>query len=49
MQAGDRRRGRRRRGRTIFGLDHLQRTYKYNGRNFRLTDVAGVVVKDVIA
>ncbi len=33
----------------LLGLDHTKLTYKYNGRNFRLTDVAGVVVKDVIA
>lgn len=31
------------------GLDHERLTYKYAGRNFRLTDVAGTVVKDVIA
>src|SRR5205807_7776719 len=33
----------------LLGLDHTRLTYKYNGRNFRLTDVAGVVVKDIIA
>ena len=31
------------------GLDHERLTYKYAGRNFRLTDVAGTVVKDVLA
>ena len=30
------------------GLDHTQLTYFYSGRNFRLTDVAGTVVKDII-
>ncbi len=30
------------------GLDHEQLTYKYQGRRFRLTDVAGTVVKDII-
>jgi arylsulfatase A-like enzyme len=33
----------------LLGLDHERLTYKYAGRNFRLTDVAGTVVKDVIA
>ena len=31
------------------GLDHEQLTYKYQGRRFRLTDVAGNVVKDLLA
>jgi uncharacterized protein (DUF1501 family) len=31
------------------GLDHTRVTYAYSGRNFRLTDVAGNVVKDVLA
>ena len=30
------------------GLDHERLTYRYAGRNFRLTDVAGRVVRDVI-
>lgn len=33
----------------LLGFDHEQLTYKYNGRNFRLTDVAGNVVKSVLA
>ena len=33
----------------LLGLDHTKLTYKYNGRNFRLTDVAGEVVKKIIA
>ena len=33
----------------LLGLDHAKLTYRYAGRNFRLTDVAGTVVKDVIA
>ena len=33
----------------LLGLDHTRLTYKYNGRNFRLTDVAGEVVKKIIA
>ncbi len=31
------------------GLDHLRLTYRYSGRDFRLTDVAGNVVKDLLA
>jgi hypothetical protein len=31
------------------GLDHERLTYKYAGRDFRLTDVAGNVVHDVLA
>lgn len=33
----------------LMGLDHEKLTYRHLGRNFRLTDVAGTVVKDVIA
>lgn len=33
----------------LLGMDHEKLTYFYNGRNFRLTDVAGNVVRDVIA
>jgi len=32
----------------LMGLDHEKLTYKYAGRNFRLTDVKGEVVQDVI-
>lgn len=31
------------------GLDHTKLTYRYAGRDFRLTDVAGNVVRDIIA
>ena len=31
------------------GLDHTRLTYLYSGRNFRLTDVAGELVQDIIA
>jgi len=31
------------------GIDHTKLTYKYQGRHFRLTDVHGTVVKDVLA
>ncbi|MFO0809849.1 MAG: DUF1501 domain-containing protein [Gemmataceae bacterium] len=33
----------------LLGLDHTTLTYRYNGRNFRLTDVAGEVVRPVLA
>ncbi len=31
------------------GIDHTQLTFKYQGRHFRLTDVAGVVKKEILA
>jgi hypothetical protein len=31
------------------GLDHTKLTYKFQGRNFRLTDVSGNVVKSILA
>jgi hypothetical protein len=33
----------------LFGLDHLQLTYRFKGRDFRLTDVGGKVVQKVFA
>lgn len=33
----------------LLGLDHERLTYRYSGRDFRLTDVAGVVAKNIIA
>ncbi len=33
----------------LLGLNHEQLTYRYAGRDFRLTDVAGKVVTDIIA
>ncbi len=33
----------------LLGIDHQRLTYNYNGRNFRLTDVAGEVIKDLLA
>jgi hypothetical protein len=32
----------------LLGIDHKRLTYKYNGRDFRLTDVGGNVVKAVV-
>jgi len=31
------------------GLDHTKLTYRYSGRDFRLTDVSGRVIKEVLA
>jgi len=33
----------------LFGLDHEKLTYPYAGRNFRLTDVTGEVLHDILA
>jgi uncharacterized protein (DUF1501 family) len=33
----------------LLGLDHERLTYRYSGRDFRLTDVHGRVIKDIIA
>jgi hypothetical protein len=33
----------------LMGIDHLRLTYGYAGRDFRLTDVAGNVVKQILA
>ncbi|MEM0896617.1 MAG: DUF1501 domain-containing protein [Verrucomicrobiota bacterium] len=33
----------------LLGFDHKQLTYRYSGRDFRLTDVHGNVVHDIIA
>jgi Protein of unknown function (DUF1501) len=32
----------------LLGFDHLKLTYRFQGRDFRLTDVAGKVVKELI-
>jgi hypothetical protein len=33
----------------LLGLDHQRLTYNYNGRRFRLTDVAGNVIRPILA
>jgi len=33
----------------LLGMDHTKLTYRYSGRDFRLTDVAGNVVHDIIS
>ena len=31
------------------GIDHTKLTYRYSGRDYRLTDLAGNVIHDLIA
>ena len=33
----------------LLGLEHTRLTYHYNGRNMRLTDVSGEVIKPILA
>ena len=33
----------------LLGVDHEQLTYRHSGRDYRLTDVAGKVVKEIIS
>jgi len=33
----------------LMGLDHERLTFKHHGRPFRLTDVAGKVVEEILA
>ena len=33
----------------LLGMDHKKLTYRYSGRDFRLTDVHGNVVHDIVA
>jgi hypothetical protein len=33
----------------LMGIDHEKLTYRYSGRDFRLTDVYGKVVRDLLA
>jgi hypothetical protein len=32
----------------VLGVDHTQLTYRYQGRDFRLTDVFGEVMEDLL-
>ncbi len=34
---------------SLLGIDHTRLTYHYQGRDFRLTDVSGEVIKDILA
>jgi len=33
----------------IMGIDHTRLTYRYSGRDFRLTDVHGKVIQEILA
>ena len=33
----------------LLGLDHTRLTYRFQGRDFRLTDVRGEVIHDIVA
>jgi arylsulfatase A-like enzyme len=33
----------------LMGIDHTKLTYRYSGRDFRLTDVSGTVLHEIIA
>ena len=33
----------------LMGIDHTKLTYRYSGRDFRLTDVSGTVIKEILA
>jgi hypothetical protein len=33
----------------LLGINHERLTYKFQGRNYRLTDVHGHVVRDLLA
>ena len=33
----------------VLGIDHLRLTYRFQGRDYRLTDIAGNVVHDILA
>jgi hypothetical protein len=33
----------------LLGVDHTKLTYRFEGRDYRLTDIAGEVVKGILA
>ena len=33
----------------LLGIDHTKLTYRYSGRDFRLTDVHGEIVQAILA
>jgi Protein of unknown function (DUF1501) len=33
----------------LLGFDHTKLTYRFQGRDFRLTDVSGTVVKNLLS
>jgi hypothetical protein len=32
----------------LMGIDHKRLTYRHNGRRYRLTDVAGEVIRSIL-
>jgi arylsulfatase A-like enzyme len=32
----------------LLGIDHTKLTHRYSGRDFRLTDMSGTVIKEII-
>jgi hypothetical protein len=32
----------------LFGIEHTRLTYRFQGRDYRLTDVAGEVIKPIL-
>ncbi|MFH1300748.1 MAG: DUF1501 domain-containing protein [Planctomycetota bacterium] len=34
---------------SLMGIDHMKLTYRFNGRDYRLTDLGGDLIKDIIA
>jgi hypothetical protein len=32
----------------LLGIDHTKLTYRFSGRDFRLTDVSGKVITDIL-
>ena len=32
----------------LFGIDHTRLTHRFQGRDFRLTDVSGRVIKEIL-
>ena len=33
----------------LMGFDHTKLTYRFNGRDFRLTDVGGNLIREILA
>ena len=32
----------------LLGIDHTGLTYRFNGRDYRLTDIAGELIRDIL-
>ncbi|HBL43211.1 MAG TPA: hypothetical protein DDZ90_07435, partial [Planctomycetaceae bacterium] len=33
----------------LMGIDHMKLTYRFNGRDYRLTDLGGDLIQEIIA